>query len=204
MLFLDELPEFTRETLEVLRQPMENGEVTISRVNATITYPSRFMLVCAMNPCRCGWYGHPSGRCKCGEGAVRAYRSRISGPLLDRIDLFVNVASLEYDELKDRSGGESSAAIRARVNAARQRQLARFAGTGVLCNAAMGPKQLAACCTLDAKGDAMLRAAYDRLGLSARSHDKILRVARTIADLAGSDAITVQHLAEALQFRGSF
>ncbi len=204
VLFLDELPEFARETLEVLRQPLENGEVTISRVSGSVTYPSRFMLVCAMNPCRCGWYGHPSGRCKCGEGAVRAYRSRISGPLLDRIDLFVNVASLEYDELKDRSGGESSETIRARVNAARERQRARFAGTGVTSNAAMGPRQLAACCGLDQKGDAMLRAAYDRLGLSARSHDKILRVARTIADLAGSEKIEAKHVAEALQFRGSF
>ena len=203
VLFLDELPEFSRETLEILRQPMENGEVTISRVAASVTYPSRFMLVCAMNPCRCGWYGHPSGRCKCTESSVRAYRSRISGPLLDRIDLFVNVSSLEYDELKDRSGGESSAVIRERVNAARGLQRERFAGTGVSCNAYMGSREIARFCTLDDKGDAMLRAAYDRLGLTARSHDKLLRVARTIADLAGSESISPRHLAEALQFRGA-
>jgi len=201
VLFLDELPEFSRETLEILRQPMENGEVTIARVASSVTYPSRFMLVCAMNPCRCGWYGHPSGRCTCSESAVRAYKGRISGPLLDRIDLFVNVASLEYDELREKPSGEDSATIRKRVNAARKIQQERFAGTGVVCNAYMGSRELTKYCRLDAKGDSMLRSAYDRLGLTARSHDKILRVARTIADLAGSESIEAKHLAEALQFR---
>jgi len=180
---------------------MENGEVTISRVSSSVTYPSRFMLVCAMNPCRCGWYGHPSGRCTCSEASVRAYKGRISGPLLDRIDLFVNVASLEYDELREKAAGENSAAIRSRVNAARKIQQERFAGTGVSCNAYMSSREIAKYCMLDEKGDSMLRAAHDRLGLTARSHDKILRVARTIADLAGSAKIEARHLAEALQFR---
>lgn len=204
VLFLDELPEFSREALEILRQPMESGEVTISRVSGSVTYPSRFMLVCAMNPCRCGWYGHPSGRCKCSPAAVSAYRGRISGPLLDRIDLFVKVASLEYKELHNSAGGESSADIRERVNAARQIQARRFASSTVSCNAHMGRREIAAYCLLDSKGDDMLRAAYDRLGLTARSHDKVLRVARTIADLDGSENISPLHLAEALQYRSDF
>ena len=201
VLFLDELPEFSRQTLEVLRQPLETGEVTISRAAGAETFPSRFMLVCAMNPCRCGWYGHPSGRCTCSESAVRAYRQRISGPLLDRMDIMLNVRSLEYDELHGESAGETSEAIRARVTRAREIQRKRLEGSGETLNARLSGELLRTCCKLNAAGESMLRAAYTRLGLTARSHDKVLRLARTIADLAGSESIETPHLAEALQYR---
>ena len=204
VLFLDELPEFSRQTLEVLRQPLETGEVTISRAAGAETFPSRFMLVCAMNPCRCGWYGHPSGRCTCSESAVRAYRQRISGPLLDRMDITLSVRSLEYNELRQDSAGEPSAAIRARVEKAREIQRARLEGTGERVNARLSGKQLRDSCRLDGPGENMLRSAYARLGLTARSYDKVLRVARTIADLAGSETIQTHHLAEALQYRAKF
>ncbi|MCI8477236.1 MAG: YifB family Mg chelatase-like AAA ATPase [Oscillospiraceae bacterium] len=203
VLFLDELPEFRSDVLEVLRQPLEDGAVTISRAAGSVTYPARFMLVCAMNPCKCGWYGHPSGRCRCTEHEVERYQARLSGPLLDRIDLFVEVPALEYEELSSRSAGESSAVIKARVDAARSVQLARFGHGGPDCNAHMGQQELRAFCALDTACNQVLRGAFARMGLTARSYDRILRLARTIADLDNSRDIQVPHLAEALQYRES-
>jgi len=201
VLFLDELPEFSKEVLEVLRQPLEDGQVTISRASGSASYPSRFMLVCAMNPCKCGWYGHPSRRCKCSENEVNKYLSRLSGPLLDRIDLFVEVSALEYEELAEQARAESSEQVRARVNAARQIQNRRFGTQATLSNAYLGQKELDAHCALDEACQKIMRGAFDRLGLTARGYDRIRRVARTIADLDGSEAIQVHHLAEALQYR---
>ena len=203
VLFLDELPEFHKDVLEILRQPMEEGKITVVRSAASETYPSDFMLVCAMNPCKCGWYGHPSGRCRCSPTDVKKYLSRISGPLLDRIDLFVEVPPLEFQNLADRSPGEASAAIRARVVAARQRQTERFGDGGPACNAGMDQEALRRFCALDAAGQAIMKGAYDHMGLTARSYDRILRVARTIADLDGAEEIAPEHLAEAIQYRES-
>ena len=201
VLFLDELPEFRSDVLEVLRQPLEDGEVTVSRVAGTVTYPSRFMLVCAMNPCKCGWYGHPSGRCRCTERDVRRYHSKISGPLLDRIDLIVEVPALDYEELSRRSSVERSADIKKRVNAAREIQRRRFGGDGTMCNAHIGSREMSEICALDADGEALMHAAFDSMRLSARSYDRILRVARTIADLDGQETISPEHVAEAIQYR---
>jgi magnesium chelatase family protein len=203
ILFLDELPEFDKSALETLRQPLEDGVVTITRAAGSLTLPSRFMLVCAMNPCRCGWYGHPSGRCTCSEQQVESYMRRISGPLLDRIDMHIEVPSVAYDAMRRRAKPESSAAIRQRVNAAREIQKARFAGTGVSCNAYMTPAMIGQFCQLDEAGERLMQNAFDRMGLTGRSHDRILRMARTIADLEGSEAILPQHLAEAIQYRSN-
>ena len=203
VLFLDELPEFPRDVLEALRAPMEDGEVTITRAAGSVTLPSRFMLVGAMNPCRCGWYGHPSGRCTCTEQQVRKYAERISGPMLDRMDLHVHVPSVEFEAMRRRTKAEPSAAIRARVNAAREIQKARFAGTDVLCNAQMTPAMVGEFCRLDDAGEKLLRGAFERLGLTARSHDRLLRVARTIADLDGAADIDASHIAEAVQYRNT-
>ena len=201
VLFLDELPEFGGDTLDVLRQPLEEREVTISRVMGTVRYPSNFMLVCAMNPCKCGWYGHPSGRCRCSRSAVDRYLSRISGPLLDRIDMIIEVQDLPFEELRRNTMAESSEMIRNRVNAARDIQRSRYEGNGLRCNSEMQQKQLRAYCVLDEQGTALMKQAFDSLGLTARSYDRILRVARTIADLAGSETIGAMHLAEAIRYR---
>ena len=203
VLFLDELPEFDKSTLEALRQPLEDGFVTITRAAGTLTLPSRFMLVCAMNPCRCGWYGHPSGRCTCSESQVEQYMRRISGPLLDRIDMHIEVPSVEYEAMRRREKPESSETVRQRVNAAREIQKRRFAGTEVSCNAYMTPAMIGRYCQLDDAGDRLMKGAFDRLGLTGRSHDRILRMARTIADLEGAEDISAAHLAEAIQFRSS-
>ena len=201
VLFLDELPEFRKDVLEVLRQPLEDGEVTVSRVAGSETFPSNFMLVCAMNPCKCGWYGHPSGRCRCSANEVRAYHSRISGPLLDRIDIIVEAPALEYEELKNRAPAESSAEIKKRVNKARARQQERFAGTDIASNAGMTTKALNTYCALTPECEELMRQAFDSMGLTARSYDRILRVARTIADLEGAEDIGAEHIAEAIQYR---
>lgn len=203
VLFLDELPEFRRDALEILRQPIEEGEVTVVRAGGSLHLPSRFMLVCAMNPCRCGWYGHPSGRCNCSRRDVERYVSKISGPLLDRIDLHIQVPSVEYDAMRRKQKPESSAAVRARVNAARARQAERFAGTNVTCNAEMTAEMVGRFCRLDESGEKLMRDSFDKLGLTARSHDRILRVARTIADLEGCEEIETAHLAEAIQYRNT-
>ncbi len=201
VLFLDELPEFHRDTLDLMRQPLEDGEVTISRIHGSVTYPAELMLVCAMNPCKCGWYGDPSGRCTCSPQSVQSYRGRISGPLLDRIDIVVEVPAVHFEDLRTRAEAEPSAAIKARVDAARQRQHRRFVSRGRMCNARMGPEELRKFCLLSPEGTELMRQAYEALGLTARSYDRIVRVARTIADLEDSPEIQPQHIAEAIGYR---
>ena len=200
VLFLDELPEFRKDTLDLMRQPLEDGSVTISRVSGAVTYPAEFMMVCAMNPCKCGWYGDPSGRCRCSENAVESYRSRISGPMLDRIDIVVEVPSVHFEDLRTRAEAEPSASVKQRVNAARDIQNRRF-GNGGMCNARMGPEEMRRYCELSEESAQLMKDAFDAMGLTARSYDRILKVARTVADLEGSETIEPQHIAEAIQYR---
>ena len=201
VLFLDELPEFRRSVLEVLRQPLEDGQVTIARASMALTFPARFMLAAAMNPCPCGYSTDPQRDCQCTAQQLLRYSGRVSGPLLDRIDLHIEVPPVQYADLASRVAGETSAAVRERVNAARQRQLARFAGSGIPHNAAMGVRTIRQFCRLDAGGERLLEQAMQRFALSARAHDRIRKVARTIADLAGADDIGIEHLSEAVQYR---
>jgi magnesium chelatase family protein len=201
VLFLDELPEFAQKTLEVLRQPLEDKIVTISRAQGTLTFPANFQLVAAMNPCPCGFHGDPTHECTCAPSVVTRYQKRISGPLLDRIDIHVEVPRVAYEKLTDQRLGESSAAVRGRVEAARERQRTRYAGTDLACNADMRPADVRMFCKLDEAGTALLRAAMAQMGLTARAFHRVLKLARTIADLAGAESIQPAHLAEAIQYR---
>ncbi len=202
VLFLDELPEFKRTVLEVMRQPMEERKVTISRAKVSIDYPANFMLVASMNPCPCGYYNHPEKECVCGPGIVQRYLSKISGPLLDRIDLHVEVVPVSFEEMTANRKTETSAEIRERVVRARDKQTERFKErTDIYCNAMMPSNLVKEICQINDAGRALLKTAMERLGLSARAYDRILKVSRTIADLAGSDEIKTEHLAEAIQYR---
>lgn len=207
VLFLDELPEFTRSVTEVLRQPLEDGSITVTRASGRVTYPSSFMLVCAMNPCKCGYYGHPTKECTCKPSDIKKYVSKISGPLLDRIDIQIEVPSLEYSDLSKKAKEESSAEIRKRVNEARKIMQKRFIGEikengkAITCNAQMDSKHIRKYCQLDEACSKILENAFNSLGLSARGHDRILRLARTIADMEKSDNIQPSHILEAVQLR---
>ena len=201
VLFLDELPEFKRTVLEVMRQPMEERRVTISRAKVSIDYPTNFMLVASMNPCPCGFYNHPEKECVCGPGVVQRYLSKVSGPLLDRIDLHVEVVPVSFDQMTARRKSEDSNEIRSRVVKAREIQSKRFEGKPIFCNAMMPSNMVKDVCVISETGVGLLKTAMERLGLSARAYDRILKVSRTIADLAGMEDIQVEHLAEAIQYR---
>jgi magnesium chelatase family protein len=201
VLFLDELPEFQRNVLEVLRQPLEDGTVTIARATMSLTFPSRFMLAAAMNPCPCGFFNDPSRECTCTPPTIQRYVSKISGPLLDRIDIHIDMPAVRFQELRQGAGGELSEAIRERVVKGRQRQLDRFQGEKIYCNAQMSSRQIRKYCNISAECERLLESAMSRLGLSARAHDRILKVARTIADLEGLEDIATGHVSEAIQYR---
>jgi magnesium chelatase family protein len=201
VLFLDELPEFDRSVLEVLRQPLEDGRVTISRAAMTLTFPSRFMLASAMNPCPCGFFNDPTRECKCSPMQIQRYLSKISGPLLDRIDIHIDVPAVKFVELSSEEPAEPSAAIRERVMRARSVQLQRFQGEKIFSNAQMSPRLIRKYCAIDAKSKALLENALTRLGLSARAYDRILKVSRTLADLEDKEGIEPYHVSEAIQYR---
>lgn len=201
VLFLDELPEYPRSVLEILRQPLEDGVITVSRSARTVEYPANFMLVASMNPCPCGFYGSSTHECSCTPSQIQKYMSRISGPLLDRIDLHVEVDEVHYDELSSSSEAESSATVRARVNAARAVQTKRYKGSGVHANSKMTAAMIKKYCALDSAGEKILQNAFDKLGMSARAYTRILKVARTIADLDGKERVSSDHVAEAVMYR---
>lgn len=201
LLFLDELAEFDRRTLEILRQPLEDREVTISRAAGTVRYPCSIMLIAAMNPCPCGYLGHPTRPCTCNQRVAAAYLNRVSGPLLDRFDLHIEAAPVSFDDLADHKPEESSAEIRARVMAARAVQTERFKGTKITCNARITPDKLAQFCPMTDRAKARLKAVFEKLGLSARAYDRLLKVARTSADLKHAEVIDATHIAEAVQYR---
>lgn len=202
VLFLDELPEFKRTVLEVMRQPLEDRLITISRAKFTVEYPASFMLVASMNPCPCGYYNHPEKDCVCTPGLVQKYLNKISGPLLDRIDIHIEVVPVPFDKLSESKVSENSSTVRTRVVEARKLQGQRFAKNhGIHCNAQMTSKLLRKYCEIDAGGQAIMKTAMERLGLSARAYDRILKVSRTIADLEGSERIETHHLSEAIQYR---
>ncbi|MBQ1985826.1 MAG: YifB family Mg chelatase-like AAA ATPase [Clostridia bacterium] len=201
VLFLDELPEFSRSSMETLRQPLEDGIVTVSRVNGSVTFPCSVMLVAAMNPCPCGFYGHPTRPCTCSDAAVSRYLGRVSGPLLDRIDLHIEVPPVDFDNLSSAKKEEASAIIKARVDAAREIQAKRFEGTTVTCNAQIPPELLHEVCRTVPAADNLLKNAFEKFGLSARAYDRVLKVSRTIADLDGSVDIEAKHAAEAVRYR---
>lgn len=201
VLFLDELPEFQKSALEALRQPLEDGEVNISRARGRLSFPAKVMLVAAMNPCPCGFYGHPTKNCTCTRVAIQKYLGRISGPLLDRIDIHVEVLPVEYEQISSRTRAESSGEVRKRVEAARNIQLKRYKSCGITSNAALTPAMLGDACRLEPAAERLLKAAFDRLGLSGRGYDRVLKVARTIADLDGSKIIGSPHISQAVQLR---
>lgn len=201
VIFLDELPEFRRDALEVMRQPLEDGTVTITRANASLTYPCNTMLVASMNPCKCGYFGDSAHKCICSKAQIDAYRSRISGPLLDRIDIQVEVSSVNYSDLSKAEHGEDSAQIKERVNKAREIQNRRYADSAIYTNAQMSAGQIEKFCKIGEREHRLLKNAFERLGLSARAYSRILKVARTIADLAGEENINAAHISEAIQYR---
>ncbi len=202
VLFLDEIPEFPKSVIEVLRQPMEDGSISISRANGSFTFPAKFMMIAAMNPCICGYYGDPTHECTCSRSQIDRYLGKISGPLLNRIDIQIEVSPVKYDDLKNESDEESSCEIKKRIARAREIQKNRYANTRILTNSELSGKYISKYCKIDKESEMLLREAFEKLGLSARAYGKIIKVARTIADLEENEFIECRHVAEALQYRG--